>query len=50
MLEKLLRDLEVNGQKTSIIIKKADRDVNNKTTMVEGLKVPSRRDADSQWI
>ena len=50
MLEKLLRDLEVNGQKTSITIKKVDGDVNNKTTMVEGLKVSSRRDADSQWI
>ena len=50
MLAKLLRDLEVNGQKTSITIKKVDGDVNNKTTMVEGLKVSSRRDAGSQWI
>ena len=50
MLEKLLKDLVVNGQKTSIIIKTVNGEVNNKTTLVEGLKVSSSRDEDSEWI
>ena len=50
MLEKLLKDLVVNGQKTSIIIKTVNGEVNNKTTLVEGLKKSSSRDEDSEWI
>ena len=50
MLEKLLRDLGVNGQKTSITIKTVNGEVNNKATLVEGLKVSSSRDEDSEWI
>ena len=50
MLEKLLKDLVVNGQNTSIIIKTVNGEVNNKTTLVEGLKVSSSRDEDSEWI
>ena len=50
MLEKLLKDLVVNGQKTFIIIKTVNGEVNNKTTLVEGLKVSSSRDEDSEWI
>ena len=50
MLEKLLKDLVVNGQKTSIIIKTVNGEVNNKTTLVEGLKLSGSRDEDSEWI
>ena len=50
MLEKLLRHLLVNGQKTSITIKTVNGEANNKTTLVEGLKVSSSRDEDSEWI
>ena len=50
MLEKLLRDLWVNGRKTSITIKTVNGEVNNKTTLVERLKVSSSRDEDSEWI
>ena len=50
MSEKLLRDLWVNGRKTSITIKTVNGEVNNKTTLVEGLKVSSSRDEDSEWI
>ena len=50
MLEKLLRDLWVNGRKTSITIKTVNGEVNNKTTLVEGLKVSSSRDEDGEWI
>ena len=50
MLEKLLRDLGVNGQKTSITIKRVNGEVNNKTTLVEGLKVSSSKDEDGEWI
>ena len=50
MSEKLLRDLGVNGQKTSITIMTVDREVNNKTTLVEGLKASSSRDEDGEWI
>ena len=50
MLEKLLRDLGMNGQKTSITIKAVNGEVNNKTTLVEGLKVSSSRNEDSEWI
>ena len=50
MLEKLLRHLVVNGQKTSITIKTVNVEANNKTTLVEGLKVSSSRDEDSEWI
>ena len=38
MLEKLLQDLGVNGEKTSITIKTVNGEVNNKTALVEGLK------------
>ena len=38
MLKKLLRDLGVNGQKTSMTIKTVNGKVNSKTTLVEGLK------------
>ena len=48
MLEKLLRDLGMNGQKTSITIKAVNGEVNNKTTLVEGLKVSSSRNEDSE--
>ena len=53
MLEKLIRDFGVNGQKTSTTIKTVNGEVNNKnnkTTLVEGLKVSSSRDEDSDWI
>ena len=50
MLEKLLQDLGVNGQKTPITIKTVDGEVNSKTTLVEGLKVSSSRDEDGEWI
>ena len=50
MLEKLLRDLGMNGQKTSITITAVNGEVNNKTTLVEGLKVSSSRNEDSEWI
>ena len=50
MLEKLLQDLGVNGQKTSITIKTVNDEVNNKTTLVEGLKVSSSKDEDGEWI
>ena len=50
MLEKLLRDFGVNGQKTSITIKSVNSEVNNKTALVKGLQVPSSRDEDSEWI
>ena len=49
MLEKLLQDLGVNGEKTSITIKTVNGEVNNKTTFVEGLKVSSSRDEDGEW-
>ena len=48
MLEKLLRDLGVNGQKTFITIKTVNDEVNNKTTLVEGLKVSSSGDEDGE--
>ena len=48
MLEKLLRDLGVNGQKTSITIKTVNDEVNNKTTLVEGLKLSSSGDEDGE--
>ena len=44
ILEKLLRDLGVNGQKTSITIKTVNDEVNNKTILVEGSKVSSSGD------
>ena len=50
MLEKLLRDLGLNGQKTSITIKTVNGEVNNKTTLVEGLKVSSSKNEYSGWI
>ena len=50
MLEKLLRNFGVNGQKTSITIKTVNSEVNYKTTLVKGLQVPSSRDEDSEWI
>ena len=50
MLEKLLRDLGLNGQKISITIKTVNGEVNNKTTLVEGLKVSSSKNEDSGWI
>ena len=50
MLEKLLRDPGVNGQKTSITIKTVNGKVNNKTTLVERLKVSCSRDEDSELI
>ena len=48
MLEKLLRDLGVNGQKTFITIKTVNDEVNHKTTLVEGLKVSSSGDEDGE--
>ena len=48
MLEKLLRDLGVNGQKTFITIKTVNDEVNNKTTLIEGLKVSSSGDEDGE--
>ena len=48
MLEKLLRDLGVNGQKTFITTKTVNDEVNNKTTLVEGLKVSSSGDEDGE--
>ena len=51
MLEKLRRDLGMNGQKTSITIKTVNGEVNNKTTLFERLsKVSSSRDEDSEWV
>ena len=50
MLEKLLRDLGVNGQNKSITIKTINGEVKNKTTLVEKLKVSSSRDEDSELI
>ena len=50
MLEKLLRYLGVNGLKTSITIKTVNGEVNNKTTLAEGLKVSRSRDEDGEWI
>ena len=50
MLEKLLRDLGVNGQKTSVTVKPVNGEVNKKTTLVGGLKVSSSRDEGSEWI
>ena len=50
MLEKLLRDLGVNGEKTSVTVKPVNGEVNKKTTLVEGLKVSSSRDEGSEWI
>ena len=50
MLEKLRRDLGMNGQKTSITIKTVNGEVNNKIKLVEGLKVSSSRNEDSEWI
>ena len=51
IMEKLLRDLGVNGQKTSsITIKTVNGEVNNKTTLVEGLKESSSKDEDGEWI
>ena len=50
ILEKLLRDLWVNGQKTSITIKTVNGGVNSKATLVGGLKVSSSGDEDSKWI
>ena len=50
MLEKLLQDLGVNGEKTSITIKTVNGDLNNKTTVVEGLKVSSSKYEDGEWI
>ena len=38
MLEKLLRDLRVNGQKISSTIKTVNGEVNSKTTLLEGIK------------
>ena len=48
MLEKLLQDLGVNGQKTSITIKTVNDEVSNKTTLAEGLKVSSSGDEDGE--
>ena len=50
MLEKLLRDLGNNGQKTSFTIKTDNGEVNCKTALVEGLRVSSSRDEDGEWI
>ena len=50
MLEKLLRDIGVNGQKTSIFIKTVNGKVNNKTVLVEELNVSCSTDEGSQWI
>ena len=44
MLEKLLHNLGVNGQKTSITIKTVNGDVSSQTTLVEGFKVSSSKD------
>ena len=44
MLEKLLHNLGVNGQKTSITIKTVNGEVSSKTTLVEGFKVSSSKD------
>ena len=49
MLEKLLQDLGLNGQKASITIKTVNGEVNSKTTLVKGLKVSSSRDEDGEW-
>ena len=40
----------MNRQKTSITIKTVNGEVNNKTTLVEGLKVLSSKDEDGEWI
>ena len=50
ILEKLLQDLGVNRQKTSVTIKTFNEEVNSKTILVEGLKVSSSRDEDGEWI
>ena len=50
MLEKLLRDLGNNGQKTSFTIKTVNGEVNCKTALVEELRVSSSRDEDGEWI
>ena len=50
MFKKLLRNLGVNRQKTSITIKTVNGEVNNKATSVGGLKVSSGRDEDREWI
>ena len=50
MLEKLLRDLGVNGQKTSDTIMTVNGEVNNKTTLVEGFRVSNTKDEDGEWI
>ena len=44
MLEKLLHNLGVNGQKTSITIKTVNGEVNSNTTLVQGFKVSSSKD------
>ena len=50
MLEKLLQDLGVNGQNTSITIKTVNGEVNNKTTLTQGLNVSSSKDEDGKSI
>ena len=50
MLEKLLTNLGLNRQNKSITINTVNGEVNNKTTLVEGLKVSSSRDEDGEWI
>ena len=50
MLEKLLRDVGVNRQKTSITIKTVNGEFNNKTILVEGLNISNSRDEDGEWI
>ena len=45
-----IHDLGVNEQKTSIFVKTVNAEVNNKTTLVEGLKVSRRRDEDGEWM
>ena len=50
MLEKLLQGLRINGQRTSTTIKTVNCEVNNKTTLVEWLKVSSTRNEDGEWI
>ena len=50
MLEKLLRDVGVNRQKTSITIKTVNGEFNNKTILVKGLTISNSRDEDGEWI
>ena len=45
-----MQDLGVNEQKTSIFVKTVNAEVNNKTTLVEGLKVSRSRDEDGEWM